>query len=637
MSVVPNVAIAPRKWQRSARRWTALPLALAPALVLSFLVAPAANAATPSFTDGFESGNLAAWSAVQTGAGGTATVQSATVKTGTYAARLTATAAAGSFAYARESLAGAQTDVTAGGDFQVQTEGTSGGNVPIYRLFDAAGTKLVSLYRQNQSAGIWVWYANTYNATTASLALNTWAQVQVHVVATGSATGTVDVLVNGATVYHSATATFPAAGFSSVQLGNNSTAQPFAVVADNISVTTGAVGTATPPTNTSPPTISGKATQGSTLTASPGTWSGTAPITSAYQWQRCNGAGAICVDATGATSSNYVLGTADVGATLRAAVTSTNSAGNSSAVSTPTALVTAGSSPAPTNTAPPTISGTPVQGSTLTGGPGTWSGAAPITFTYQWRHCDTTGATCSPVSGATGSTYTLGPADVGSTMQLGVTASNSGGSGVATSNPTTVVQSGSTPSGLAALWHMDETTGSVAHDSVGGHDGALHSVQLGLSGYLGSAFGFNGSSAYISVPTSSALNPASSNITITIHVNTTGAPATPDWDLIRKGKYTTTGGEFKMEYQPSGQASCGFNGSAGYSELIAGPSIKDGKWHTVQCVKTSSAIKVVVDGQTFSKTANVGSISNSEPVVIGAHPGSEFFKGSLDEASIQIG
>jgi hypothetical protein len=92
-----------------------------------------------------------------------------------------------------------------------------------------------------------------------------------------------------------------------------------------------------------------------------------------------------------------------------------------------------------------------------------------------------------------------------------------------------------------------------------------------------------------------------------------------------------------MEYQPSGQASCGFNGSSSYSELTAGPPINDGKWHTVQCVKTSSAIKVVVDGQAFSQSATIGSIGNTDPVVIGAHPGSEFFNGSLDEASIQVG
>jgi hypothetical protein len=184
---------------------------------------------------------------------------------------------------------------------------------------------------------------------------------------------------------------------------------------------------------------------------------------------------------------------------------------------------------------------------------------------------------------------------------------------------------------------MDETVGSVMHDSVAGHDGTLHSVTLGRSGYLGTAFGFNGTSSYVSVPSSSDLNPGSSDITITIHLKTTNAPASADWDLIRKGKSTTPGGEFKMEYQPSAQASCGFKGSVDHDELIAGPDLDDGDWHKVQCVKTASAIKVVVDGETFSKAAIVGSIANTAPVVIGAHPGSEFFKGSLDEASIEIG
>ncbi len=622
-----------RKRLRSpARHWTAFSLALALGLVVSLLVAPAANAATVLFTDGFESGSFAAWTSVQTGADGTATVQSSTVKTGTYAARLAATATAGSLAYARESLASAQTELTASGDFQVQSEGRPGGNVPILSLLDAAGTPLVSLNRQNKSGGIRVGYGTTRNSTTASLALNTWVQLQVHVLATGAATGTVDVVVNGATAYHSSSATLPATGFSSVQIGSGSASQAFAIVADNIWV-----GTGSPPTNTSPPPISGAAVLGSTLTASQGTWSGSTPITYANQWRRCDSAGANCADVAGATGSTYVLGSADVGATMRVAVTATNAVGTSSAVSAPTAVVTTTTASPPTNTAPPTITGTPTQGSTLTASPGTWSGSTPITYAYQWQRCDSAGANCNPVSGASSSAYTLGAPDVGNTMRVVVTATNSAGSGVATSSPTTVVQPGSTQSGLVALWHMDEASGSVMHDSVASHDGSLNSVALGLPGYLGTAFGFNGSSSYASVPTASDLNPGSSNITITIHLKTTSAPATPDWDLIRKGKATTIGGEFKMEYQPSGQASCGFKGSVDHSELIAGPALNDGRWHTVQCVKTASAIKVVVDGQTFAKAANLGSIANDAPVVIGAHPGSEFFNGSLDEASIQVG
>lgn len=91
----------------------------------------------------------------------------------------------------------------------------------------------------------------------------------------------------------------------------------------------------TPPVNTVAPVVSGTANVGNTLSTTNGTWTGTAPITYTYQWQRSGS------NIGGATSSTYVIQAADVGYTLRCVVTGTNSVGNSSANSNSTGTVPA--------------------------------------------------------------------------------------------------------------------------------------------------------------------------------------------------------------------------------------------------------------------------------------------------------
>jgi hypothetical protein len=92
------------------------------------------------------------------------------------------------------------------------------------------------------------------------------------------------------------------------------------------------------PVNTGLPTSSGTAVQGQTLTAQPGAWSNN-PTNYAYQWRRCDATGSACTDIASATSASYVLTAADVGSTLRVAVTATNGGGSSSATSAQTAVV----------------------------------------------------------------------------------------------------------------------------------------------------------------------------------------------------------------------------------------------------------------------------------------------------------
>jgi hypothetical protein len=80
-------------------------------------------------------------------------------------------------------------------------------------------------------------------------------------------------------------------------------------------------------------------------------------------------------------------------------------------------------------------------GQTLTESHGTWTSLTPITYSYLWEICDSSGATCSGIPDAIDQTFTLTAADVGHTIRVQETATNPGGSSSpATSSHTAVVK-----------------------------------------------------------------------------------------------------------------------------------------------------------------------------------------------------
>jgi hypothetical protein len=93
----------------------------------------------------------------------------------------------------------------------------------------------------------------------------------------------------------------------------------------------------------------------------------------------------------------------------------------------------------PINSAPPTIAGTAQQTQTLTAGDGAWTNS-PASYAIQWQRCDNSGANCVAIAGATGQSYVVAPADIGTTLRVSVTASNAlGTSQPATSSVTATV------------------------------------------------------------------------------------------------------------------------------------------------------------------------------------------------------
>ena len=210
-----------------------------------------------------------------------------------------------------------------------------------------------------------------------------------------------------------------------------------------LSAAGGGVSQATPPRNLESPRVVGAPHEGVTLRVARGEWAGTRPLTFRFQWVRCSSSLSNCQNIAGATADRFGLTSADVGRRLVVSITVSNAAGTTSTQAASAVIQPPG--PPPSNTSAPSVSGTAQQGQTLTGNPGGWSGAQPISFEYRWQRCDNRGRSCSNIGGATRTTYALSSADVGQTVRVVVRASNYRGARSASSTPTAVVGAAAPP------------------------------------------------------------------------------------------------------------------------------------------------------------------------------------------------
>jgi NHL repeat len=158
------------------------------------------------------------------------------------------------------------------------------------------------------------------------------------------------------------------------------------------------------PTSTATPAISGTPQPGQTLSATAGSWTA-GPFTESYAWKTCDASGTGCTAIPTATGNTYAVTAADVGHTLRIAVTATNGGGSSTATSAPTAAVAGDAITATTTTTalPPTATPVtpPVRATTNPAGTGSATVArsqsarlageispstTPVTYHFQYGH-----------------------------------------------------------------------------------------------------------------------------------------------------------------------------------------------------------------------------------------------------------
>src|SRR4051794_21285973 len=192
--------------------------------------------------------------------------------------------------------------------------------------------------------------------------------------------------------------------------------------------------------------------------------------------------------------------------------------------------------------------------------------------------------------------------------------------------------------GVEAVWHFNETSGTVAVDATGnGHNGKLSNVAIDRPGHSGRAYYFNGINAKVVVPNASSLRPGSRNVSISVWYKNSGCPQRDpaDCDLWKHG--ASPDPRTKIEVLHSGMVDCGFAGSKNHIDLVGGPAggVADGQWHRIECVKTATQVKLIV-GTTVFKSTNIviGDINPNRDATIGASGGSDWTTGLIDEVEV---
>jgi hypothetical protein len=268
------------------------------------------------------------------------------------------------------------------------------------------------------------------------------------------------------------------------------------------------------------------------------------------------------------------------------------------------------------------------------------AGTQPLA--YQWSNNH------GVIAGATNSSFAISSVTPADALTYTVRVSNPYGAMTSTAVDLTVLSPGNTYAavvmggGPVAYWRLGEAGGTIAHDYVGGYDGAISAgVVVGSAGpqppdFTGmessnTSMQFNGSSGYVQATSSPALNPYAFTVSAWIRVN--------NFDPTRMYDAIVTKGDssWRLHRGHLGNSiAFGVNGATSVN-LVGTKNVNDGLWHYVVGVVTGSAVQLFIDGDLHVSTPQTGTLAtNNFPIRIGenAEQTGRVWDGNIDEVAL---
>ncbi|HTR99651.1 MAG TPA: LamG-like jellyroll fold domain-containing protein, partial [Bacteroidota bacterium] len=190
-----------------------------------------------------------------------------------------------------------------------------------------------------------------------------------------------------------------------------------------------------------------------------------------------------------------------------------------------------------------------------------------------------------------------------------------------------------------ALWHFDESSGALVHDTAAGLDGTANGTTI-VPGRFGNARAFNGVSDYVTVPSNTSFDFDTASFTVDVWFRTTQLNGV----ILRRGLAPEPGFMISTLHGHVVGMIGNRNDLPGPNALLSDTSIAayaDNLWHLATMVRNRTLRKLFlfVDGINACNPADDNftiPLNSDRPLTIGEweNPDHAFFAGSIDEVRL---